>query len=58
MLHGKRLMIVLHETNRGYGANQKTFYEAALEDGADIIVMVHPDYQYEPRLTSTWPPLH
>ncbi len=42
--------VLLHETNRGYGANQKTCYEAALEDGADIIVMVHPDYQYEPRL--------
>jgi glycosyltransferase involved in cell wall biosynthesis len=42
--------ILLHESNRGYGANQKTCYEAALADGADIIVMVHPDYQYEPRL--------
>lgn len=44
--------VLLHETNRGYGANQKTCYEAALEDGADIIVMVHPDYQYEPRLAT------
>ena len=42
--------ILLHETNLGYGANQKTCYEEALRDGADIIVMVHPDYQYEPRL--------
>lgn len=42
--------VLLHETNRGYGANQKTCYLAALEDGADIIVMLHPDYQYEPRL--------
>ncbi len=44
--------VLLHETNRGYGANQKTCYEAALADGADIIVMVHPDYQYEPRLAT------
>ena len=42
--------VLLHETNRGYGANQKTCYEEALKDGADIVVMVHPDYQYEPRL--------
>lgn len=44
--------VLSHNTNRGYGANQKTCYQAALEDGADIIVMVHPDYQYEPRLTT------
>ncbi len=44
--------VLLHDTNRGYGANQKTCYQAALKDGADIIVMVHPDYQYEPRLTT------
>ena len=44
--------VLLHETNRGYGANQKTCYQAALEDGAEIIVMVHPDYQYEPRLVT------
>lgn len=46
------LDVLTHETNRGYGANQKTCYQAALEDGADIIVMVHPDYQYEPRLVT------
>jgi len=40
----------VHNTNRGYGANQKTCYRAALKYGADIIVMVHPDYQYSPRL--------
>ena len=34
--------VLLHDTNRGYGANQKTCYQAALKDGADIIVMVHP----------------
>jgi len=46
------LDVLTHKTNRGYGANQKTCYEAALEDGADIIVMVHPDYQYESRLAT------
>jgi len=39
-----------HPANRGYGANQKTCYRLALEHGADIVVMVHPDYQYTPRL--------
>ncbi len=43
---------VVHEANRGYGGNQKTCYREALERGADIVVMLHPDYQYEPRLTS------
>ncbi len=42
--------LVVHPSNRGYGANQKTCYRAALEAGADIIIMVHPDYQYTPRL--------
>ncbi len=41
-----------HEQNRGYGANQKTCYRLALEHGADIVVMLHPDYQYDPRLIS------
>jgi glycosyltransferase involved in cell wall biosynthesis len=39
-----------HPTNRGYGANQKTCYQLAIENGADIVVMVHPDYQYTPKL--------
>jgi glycosyltransferase involved in cell wall biosynthesis len=39
-----------HPRNLGYGANQKTCYQAALAEGADIVVMLHPDYQYEPRL--------
>ena len=39
-----------HLANRGYGANQKTCYRLALEHGADIVVMVHPDYQYTPKL--------
>jgi glycosyltransferase involved in cell wall biosynthesis len=39
-----------HEKNRGYGGNQKTCYTLALREGADIVVMVHPDYQYTPKL--------
>jgi glycosyltransferase involved in cell wall biosynthesis len=42
--------IYKHDRNRGYGANQKTCYRLALELGADIIIMLHPDYQYTPRL--------
>lgn len=41
-----------HDRNRGYGGNQKTCYAAALERGADIVVMLHPDYQYTPRLVT------
>jgi len=41
---------IQHSKNRGYGGNQKTCYEAALKSGADIVVMVHPDYQYTPKL--------
>jgi len=44
------LTVIRHEKNLGYGANQKTCYRVALEHGADIIVMIHPDYQYDPRL--------
>src|SRR5262245_36475015 len=40
----------VHNANRGYGGNQKTCYEFALQEGADIIIMVHPDYQYTPKL--------
>jgi len=40
----------VHKANKGYGANQKTCYEKALAGGADIVVMVHPDYQYDPRV--------
>ena len=42
--------IFLHDKNLGYGANQKTCYDEALKLGADIVVMLHPDYQYTPRL--------
>src|SRR5688572_33426420 len=38
-----------HNRNAGYGANQKTCYRAALDAGADVVVMLHPDYQYSPR---------
>jgi glycosyltransferase involved in cell wall biosynthesis len=44
------LTVFVHERNRGYGANQKTCYTQALRAGADIVVMLHPDYQYDPRL--------
>lgn len=40
----------VHEQNRGYGGNQKTCYRLALEAGADIVIMLHPDYQYTPKL--------
>lgn len=46
------LTTCLHEFNRGYGANQKTCYTEALRLNADIIVMLHPDYQYDPRLVT------
>ena len=42
--------VYLHEKNLGYGGNQKTCYQAALREGADIIIMIHPDYQYTPLL--------
>src|SRR3954468_1932904 len=44
------LHTLVHPANRGYGGNQKTCYTEALRRGADIVVMVHPDYQYSPRL--------
>jgi glycosyltransferase involved in cell wall biosynthesis len=40
----------VHDRNKGYGANQKTCYRLALESGADIVIMIHPDYQYTPKL--------
>ena len=42
--------VITHEVNRGYGGNQKTCYDKALELNADIVVMLHPDYQYTPKL--------
>jgi glycosyltransferase involved in cell wall biosynthesis len=44
------LRTIVHPKNRGYGGNQKTCYAEALRQGADIVVMVHPDYQYTPKL--------
>jgi glycosyltransferase involved in cell wall biosynthesis len=46
------LTVEVHERNRGYGANQKTCYARALENGADVVVMTHPDYQYSPLLVT------
>lgn len=42
--------VIRHEQNKGYGGNQKTCYAKALEVGADVVIMVHPDYQYTPKL--------
>jgi len=42
--------VILHKENKGYGGNQKTCYDKALELNSDIVVMLHPDYQYSPRL--------
>lgn len=50
---GRRLgihHIILHDQNKGYGNNQKTCYNKALELGSDIVIMLHPDYQYTPKL--------
>jgi len=44
------ICVIQHERNRGYGGNQKTCYDHALSQGADIVVMIHPDYQYDPRV--------
>jgi len=44
------LKVFVHDMNHGYGRNQKTCYREALKSGGDIVIMVHPDYQYDPRL--------
>jgi glycosyltransferase involved in cell wall biosynthesis len=46
------LTVIVHEKNKGYGGNQKTCYREALSRGADIIVMIHPDYQYDSRVVA------
>jgi glycosyltransferase involved in cell wall biosynthesis len=46
------LMVEVHSRNRGYGGNQKTCYAKALSVGADVVVMIHPDYQYSPLLVT------
>lgn len=45
-----KLKTFVHPQNRGYGANQKTCYTIALSEGADVVIMIHPDYQYDSRL--------
>jgi glycosyltransferase involved in cell wall biosynthesis len=45
-----RVQVEVHPMNRGYGANQKTCYRLALAAGADVVIMIHPDYQYTPQL--------
>ena len=45
-----KVKVHIHEKNMGYGANQKSCYRLALEEGAEIVIMVHPDYQYTPML--------
>src|SRR5256886_12446237 len=45
-----RVQVEVHPRNRGYGGNQKTCYRLALAAGADIVIMIHPDYQYTPAL--------
>jgi len=52
----KRRAVEVHPENRGYGGNQKTCYRLALAAGADIVVMIHPDYQYTPQLLRRWLP--
>ncbi len=47
------LTVEVHQVNRGYGGNQKTCYACALAAGADIVVMIHPDYQYSPLLVTS-----
>lgn len=46
------LKVITHPQNRGYGGNQKTCYTLALSEGADVVVMIHPDYQYDSTLTA------
>jgi glycosyltransferase involved in cell wall biosynthesis len=45
--------VIVHEKNKGYGGNQKSLYNKALEIGGDIVIMLHPDYQYTPKLIPT-----
>src|SRR6187431_938606 len=47
---GLGITVIAHERNTGYGGNQKTCYRHALERGADFVVMIHPDYQYDSRV--------
>ena len=47
------LKTIVHSDNKGYGGNQKTCYREALKAGADIVIMLHPDYQYSPKLIAS-----
>jgi 2-polyprenyl-3-methyl-5-hydroxy-6-metoxy-1,4-benzoquinol methylase len=49
LARGLGLRVFVHPRNRGYGGNQKTCYTKALQDGAEVVVLLHPDYQYDPR---------
>jgi glycosyltransferase involved in cell wall biosynthesis len=49
--HRLKIPVIVHEKNMGYGGNQKTCYQEALKRNADIVVMIHPDYQYDATLT-------
>lgn len=49
--HALGIEVIRHERNRGYGGNQKTCYRAALDRGASVVIMVHPDYQYDSRVS-------
>jgi glycosyltransferase involved in cell wall biosynthesis len=53
LARGLGLTTIVHEKNTGYGGNQKTCYREALRRGADVVIMIHPDYQYDSRLTPT-----
>ena len=48
--------IIRHDVNKGYGGNQKSCYTKALELGADVVIMLHPDYQYTPKLIESMSP--
>lgn len=48
---GLGIHVLEHPTNRGYGGNQKTCYTEALARGAEIVILLHPDYQYDPRFS-------
>src|ERR1035437_5998652 len=50
LAHKLKLTVFCHDKNKGYGANQKTCYHLALKGDADIIIMIHPDYQYDPKV--------
>lgn len=52
LAHSLGISVHVHEANKGYGANQKTCYTQALALDADVVVMLHPDYQYDPRLVT------